>query len=656
MLLSAMILAQATVPVFGAAPTPDMQSAVRAATYEIVLRKPLTDPLTYEQPLPLDLIPFAVRNDAYWSIGTAFAVKPNVFVTAAHVLVASVGSQFGTPALRDSAGHVFPVDRIIGFSAHEDFAVLTVSGAPGNAVLATSASHPLDSPVYAVGNALGEGVVIRDGLLTSETPEQQDGRWNWLRFSAAASPGNSGGPLLDADGKVIAVVLAKSPNENLNYGLPIERVLKGINLPGSIDVRYSIKLPITRETQVAAVRAQFDLPASFADFSRAYLELLVAKGREDQARLLKAQAEHLFPKGNSAKVLTNVYESLVPAFVQQQTDDSWDVTSASNEATVDLPPKGLVTTATDLGVTVFRLRRPATGTDEEFYRDPRGSMELLLKGLRLSRPVGNQQIRITSLGKPQRDSFFADSFGRHWQVRVWPLGFADLMVVQFALPTPDGYVGFTTQVASQSAGTAIENMRLLGDYFYVSYAGTLSQWAAYLGRHDLRPTVFDKIHVERTSRGGFSYTSPRLTSRIPYDAIAITDQSSLMLEMTYILDSGTLSWDVGAIRAWRDDDRKNYVLIERQCRPSDDASAELRDTWTQMSHRGRGYDGTATHDRDSSSFWIRDVTSALGRTTGTGISPSVLYTITVGTSATSYPRDLEESLQLVRQGTQVLER
>src|SRR5581483_8096915 len=95
----------------------------------------------------------------------------------------------------------------------------------GDAALDTNAKPSLNSVVYAVGNALGTGVVIRDGLYTSDTPEDENGRWKWMRFSAAASPGNSGGPLLDQDGKVIGVVLMKSPNENLNYALPIGEVL-----------------------------------------------------------------------------------------------------------------------------------------------------------------------------------------------------------------------------------------------------------------------------------------------------------------------------------------------------------------------------------------------------------------------------------------------
>lgn len=44
---------------------------------------------------------------------------------------------------------------------------------------------------------------------------------------SGASPGNSGGPLCDGEGKVIGIVIGKSPNENLNYSPPIARVLDG---------------------------------------------------------------------------------------------------------------------------------------------------------------------------------------------------------------------------------------------------------------------------------------------------------------------------------------------------------------------------------------------------------------------------------------------
>ena len=62
------------------------------------------DPLTYEKPLPLELLPFQERNDKYYSIGTAFAIGNNRYVTAAHVLQVGIDSLWGEPALRDASG------------------------------------------------------------------------------------------------------------------------------------------------------------------------------------------------------------------------------------------------------------------------------------------------------------------------------------------------------------------------------------------------------------------------------------------------------------------------------------------------------------------------------------------------------------------------
>src|SRR5277367_4273137 len=114
-----------------AAVTPEMQRAIRENTFEVVLKKPEKDPLSYEKPLPLDLLPYFERTDAYRSIGTAFALGQNTYVTAAHVISAGIGSQFSPPALRRSDGTVFEIDRILKFSMHEDFVVFSLRNDPG---------------------------------------------------------------------------------------------------------------------------------------------------------------------------------------------------------------------------------------------------------------------------------------------------------------------------------------------------------------------------------------------------------------------------------------------------------------------------------------------------------------------------------------------
>ena len=232
------------VPAAAAELDAQLLNKIQAATFEVVAAKPATDPLTYFKPLPFDLLPFQERNDKYYSVGTAFSLGNNRFVTAAHVLDTGIGSLWGAPALRDSKGRVFPVGKIEKVSLARDFAVFTVTGNPNAENLEINTQPQLHGAVYAVGNALGTGVIVRDGVYTSMTPEERDGRWKWLRFSAAASPGNSGGPLLDKDGAILGVVLMKSPNENLNYALPIQEVIDAPDRQAEIDNRVSYQLDV----------------------------------------------------------------------------------------------------------------------------------------------------------------------------------------------------------------------------------------------------------------------------------------------------------------------------------------------------------------------------------------------------------------------------
>src|SRR5271168_4439769 len=102
---------------------PGVQQKLSSSTFEVVLAKPLSDPSTYEKPLPLELIPYRERTDKFQSIGTAFAIGPNRFVSAAHVIIAGNGSQYGPLALRNAAGTTYRIDKIIKYSSREDYAV-----------------------------------------------------------------------------------------------------------------------------------------------------------------------------------------------------------------------------------------------------------------------------------------------------------------------------------------------------------------------------------------------------------------------------------------------------------------------------------------------------------------------------------------------------
>jgi serine protease Do len=652
-LTTALALIGAPVPVRAtAALTPELQRQVRVATFEVVIKKPAKDSVTYEKPLPLELIPFTERNDAYWPVGTAFAIGPDRFVTAAHVLVLGVGSQFGVPGIRDNTGKVYTIDRVLKFSMHEDYAVFTVSGSPSATPFATNGAAAVDDPVFAVGNALGEGVVIRDGLLTSLTPEPQDGKWKYLRFSAAASPGNSGGPLLDAHGRAVGVVIAKSPNENLNYALPIERVLSGSDKLAVFDTRESFGIAkLLQGTIVAEFRDSFPLPQPFPEFSRNFRTAVLKFLREQEAKLVAAEAADLFPRGASGKLLATLYEAHDPCLIAQQDDRSWDIHSCGSGTETALPGEGRVWTCQDAGpAQLFRLQYPGTGVDERHYHDTREFMDLLLKALRLPRMIGTQAVRITSLGPAQQDSVVRDHFDRAWQLRTWSLGYADVYLVVLALPTPDGYVGLLSLTTSAFVDGVDESIKFLADYLYVTYTGSLAQWRAFLDRRDLRPAVFDQIRIQYEPQRGLHFDSPRVQLDSS-GVLAVGADSTLDLQMAYMLDGGKLVWDVGGVVLREDRDRKTYLGAYRQPRPAEDAGHERRERWQQMTRRQGDFTGAAEHDDQHRNFWIRTV--AAGRTAGAAAGP--LYELFYTTDTSVLPRQMEEVRSKLPRALRVME-
>ena len=159
---------------------------VQAAVFEVVVEKPAEGKLTYEKKLPLERIPFAIRNDAYLPIGTAFLMSDGKFYSAAHVFSLYKETLYTNYFLRGKDGKTWKIASVTKFATDRDFICFDAENftADKNKGLSVAPDASLNSTVFSVGNALGEGIVIRNGVLTSRTPEQENGAWQWLRFSA----------------------------------------------------------------------------------------------------------------------------------------------------------------------------------------------------------------------------------------------------------------------------------------------------------------------------------------------------------------------------------------------------------------------------------------------------------------------------------------
>lgn len=579
---------------------PQVLPGIQAATFEVVAFKPEKDSLQYEKPLPLDLIPYQERNDKYYSIGTAFAVGGGRYVTAGHVLLSGVNSLWGAPALRDNAGHVYAIDKVQKFSLEKDFVVFTLTERPNDAALALDTTPAPGQVVYSVGNAYGTGVVIRDGLYTSDTPEEQDGRWKWMRFSAPASPGNSGGPLIDKDGKVVGIVLAKSPNENLNYALAIGTVQDAPDHLAQIDQRVRYQFDVFDSTLSNALKTQFALPLSLKDFFAAYEQRTNGYLDSQLKALLDKEPQRVFPNGNGSSELLHSIATMgdFPRLMVRSDNGTWGLTDNSNND-IKLSNNGYVTSGQFGKNLLFHLRKPDDVPADHLYGDPSVPIDLLLKAGFLKRTVGSENIAVTSLGKPTMDAPHIDAWGRRWQVWQWPLAYANAALVVLALPVPDGYVGVARYSSSAQEHDQLINTKALTDFMYVNYDGTLAQWKDYLHHTELHPAALKDIHIDFDYGRHFSYASRRVRFDVTPELQAIQPDSVLTLGFAFFADHGKVVWDVAEtwLSAKATDD--NYVMVVRNQAPSPDLNDDYRNTWDKIVHRQHPNDAVAQNVNDS---------------------------------------------------------
>ncbi len=121
--------------------------------------------------------------------------------------------------------------RLVGDDEETDVAVIRVEATDLKpAEFADSEKLRVGQPVLAIGNPLGlaGGPTVTSGVVSSL---HRNLRRDWLPYGdglkvlqtdAAVNPGNSGGPLVDLEGRVIAITAATMPwAEGIGFAIPI---------------------------------------------------------------------------------------------------------------------------------------------------------------------------------------------------------------------------------------------------------------------------------------------------------------------------------------------------------------------------------------------------------------------------------------------------
>jgi putative serine protease PepD len=148
--------------------------------------------------------------------------ESTTFITNFHVIDTAVAN--GTNAVKVFQDQGAQLDGVVGL--YDELADLALVTVPGQLpALALSNETPLPgAPVLVVGSPLGLGGSVSTGSISAI--RDIDGI-NYIQFSAPISPGNSGGPLVNAAGKVIGVTVAKAVNfgaEGVGFAIPVSQV------------------------------------------------------------------------------------------------------------------------------------------------------------------------------------------------------------------------------------------------------------------------------------------------------------------------------------------------------------------------------------------------------------------------------------------------
>lgn len=165
------------------------------------------------------VVEISVQGKYSSALGSGFFIDKNTVVTNYHVIKGANSIQVTT---KDNITH--DVDTIIGYDEDLDLAILKVESDTKPLIISQS-KFKAGEEVYALGSPLGLTGTISQGIITTVSREFDS--VDYIQSDAPLSPGNSGGPLVNAYGEVIGVNTMYMPDgQNLNFSININQLTK----------------------------------------------------------------------------------------------------------------------------------------------------------------------------------------------------------------------------------------------------------------------------------------------------------------------------------------------------------------------------------------------------------------------------------------------
>jgi S1-C subfamily serine protease len=165
-----------------------------------------------------------------WVLGSAFFVDPSGFlITNYHVISSEVDPSYEGYSrmyirLGDAASPRIPA-KVIGWDKTMDLALIKAEVKPEYVFSLVDRTIPqVGETIYAIGSPVGLEKTVTSGIVSARGRRLlQIG--DVIQIDAAVNHGNSGGPVVDVEGRLVGIVFAGIEQyQGLNFAVPAERL------------------------------------------------------------------------------------------------------------------------------------------------------------------------------------------------------------------------------------------------------------------------------------------------------------------------------------------------------------------------------------------------------------------------------------------------
>ena len=167
--------------------------------------------------------------------GTGFIItNEGYLVTNAHVLAGAESASALT------SEKIIKSLSVIGYDTDLDLALLKLEGDFNFLDFEASENINIGEKVIAIGNPLGLSFSVSEGIVSSVNRLGANSLPAYIQTDAALNPGNSGGPLINANGKVIGINNFKIAGDNLGFALQSDYVIDSVNEIAKMNLNQTI--------------------------------------------------------------------------------------------------------------------------------------------------------------------------------------------------------------------------------------------------------------------------------------------------------------------------------------------------------------------------------------------------------------------------------